>query len=227
MAMFANLWNWWAYTDAGLASRIALGVLLLTGLAVWDIRRNGRSAQRWREYLFLLAAVVVAMIYGVVNDQITVGISWEYFYHGKELHKVLGPAEPPAQAALRWEAAKVGMKATWTAGLLIGAAMLIANNPRRGRPRLGYRTLLRLAGMVFVMAGAFGAAGGLAGHAGLLSGIGGFDVLVAADLWRPARFMAVWGIHLGGYVGGGLGAAAAVWRIIVLRRRGAVAASLS
>jgi hypothetical protein len=128
---------------------------------------------------------------------------------------------------LRWEAAKVGMKATWTAGLLIGAAVLIANNPRRNRQRLPYRTLLRLAAMVFAMAAAFGTAGGLAGNAGLLKGIGGFEELVAADLWRPTRFMTVWGVHLGGYVGGGVGAAVAIWRIIILRRRAAGPAALS
>jgi hypothetical protein len=87
----------------------------------------------------LAAAVGAAMLYGIVNDQITSTISWEYFYYGKELDKMLGPQTPPQQWPLRWEAAKVGMKATWTAGLIFGVVLLLANNPFRTLPRLKNR----------------------------------------------------------------------------------------
>ena len=41
---------------------------------------------------------------------------------------------PPEPLRLHWEAAKVGFKATWTAGLVAGVLVLIANNPRKGNP---------------------------------------------------------------------------------------------
>jgi len=103
---------WLIHSDGGLAVRIAMGVAVLAWLAIVDLRRHGRAATRWREYFVLAACAAAAMIYGAINDQITSSISWEYFYYGKELDKVLGPAAPPAGAALHWEAAKVGVNPT-------------------------------------------------------------------------------------------------------------------
>ncbi len=164
------------------------------------------------------------MAYGIINDQITVTISWEYFHYGKGLFAVLGDATPPAELALRWEAAKVGMKATWTAGLLIGAAVLMANSLNKKLPRLNERELYPLVIRVIVPTLALALAGGLAGRLGLLTHLGGFEDIVRMNLWRPARFMSVWGIHLGGYVGGGVGMLAAVLGVI-RRRKAALAVS--
>jgi len=214
--MLASFWHWLVISDAGLLARIAAGACVFAALAYWDVRRKGRHAQRWREYLFLLAAVAAALAYGVINDQITVGVCPEYFLYGKELSKALGPIEPRATPALRWEAAKVGMKATWTAGLIFGVAILLANNPRRRTPQLRYRQLYALIPLVLVSAAACGALGGLGGWLRLFAGL--FEEIVQADLWRPRRFMAVWGIHLGGYVGGLIGAFVAV--VSVVRKRG-------
>ena len=46
-----------------------------------------------------------------------------------------------------------------------------------------------------------------------------FREMVAVDQWRPKRFMAVYGEHLGGYVGGLLGTTIAIVRIVRERRR--------
>jgi hypothetical protein len=216
----ATPWQWWAHSDAGLAVRIALGVSFFTALALWEWRRKGKQARRWREYLFLLTAVLAAMAYGVLNDQITVSISWEYFYYGKGLDAVLGPQTPPAPSPLRWEAAKVGMKATWTAGLLIGAAMLMANSVKnKAWPMLPERRLYALLPWPALPTIALAAVGGLAGRLGWLSQIDDLRFLTTFDLWRPLRFMSVWGIHMGAYLGGAAGTVLAILRIIATRRK--------
>jgi hypothetical protein len=129
MPFMAALWHLLFHTDAGLLMRIAIGAAIFFLLALSDLRRNGPRATRWKEYCFLLAVVAAAMVYGAANDLITSAISWEYFFYGKDLAHALGDRVPPDPLALAWEAAKVGMKATWTVGLLIGVALLVANNP--------------------------------------------------------------------------------------------------
>jgi hypothetical protein len=211
------MWHWWAYTDGGLWARIAIGTAIFVILGVVDVCRNGWRGRRWREYLFLGGAVAAAMIYGAVNDQITSSISWEYFYYGKGLADRLGTATPPA-AGLRWEAAKVGLKATWSAGLLIGVALLLANNPGR-RPQLSYGRLTRYLLMILLCAIIAAAVLGAMGYAGWAAHWSeDFHQMVLHDEFRPRRFMCVYGIHLGGYVGGLAGTLAAVW--LIRRQRG-------
>jgi hypothetical protein len=209
-------WRWIAHTEAGLGVRIGVGVLVFAYLAVADVCRRGSQATRWREYLFLLTAVCVALLYGVVNDQITSRISWEYFYYGKDLAPILGDRTPPDQAKLSREAAKVGLKATWTVGLLVGVAILLANNPKPGRPQLSYGKLLKRMPMIvfstFICAALLGAVGSVGGFASLSED---FRDMVHRDLFRPYRFMAVYGIHVGGYVGGFVGM---LWAIVSIRR---------
>jgi hypothetical protein len=208
----------WLKSDAGLVSRVAVGVLVFSLLAAVDLRRHGRSATRWREYLFLLLCVGVAMVYGAVNDQVTSSISWEYFYYGKELDKVLGPGTPPDAVRLHLHAAVVGMMATWSAGLLIGVALLLANNPRRDRPRLRYAELTHMLGVIFVITACCGAVGGVLGYfGGLTWASDDFREMMRSDLFRPRRFIAAWGVHLGGYLGGLVGTIVEV--TVVMRRR--------
>ena len=128
-----NWWHWITDPDKGLAVKIGAGLLFFAVLGLWDLIKNGREARRWREYAYLLCCVAAAMAYGVINDQVTVTISWEYFFYGKELEKVLGTLAPPDMAALRWQAVMVGLKATWVLGVVLGVAVLIANNPRKSQ----------------------------------------------------------------------------------------------
>src|SRR5437867_8855004 len=118
--------HWLIHSSAGLLVRIAAGIAIFAALAVADLCKHGRGATRWREYLFLLMCVLLAIAYGVINDQVTSRISWEYFYYGKELDRVLGPETPPDPAALHRHAAIIGAEATWSAGLIIGVALLLA-----------------------------------------------------------------------------------------------------
>jgi hypothetical protein len=212
--------HWLLHTSAGLFLRIAIGVGIFATLALLDYRRNGPAATRWREYAVLLAAVAAALLYGIINDQITVTISWEYFYYGKELSKQLGPAIPPDALALRWAAAKVGMMATWSAGLIFGVALLLSNNPSRSLPRLPYARLVWV-GLPTMLgtAATCGIIGGLLGYRGALARLSpDFLDMVRANIFRPSHFMATWGVHLGGYVGGLLGTVIAMGLVLHQRR---------
>lgn len=103
--------SWLIHSEGGLLARVGIGVAIFAWLAIADLRRNGKAARRWREYLLLVACVGVALLYGIINDQLTITISPEYFIYGKDLVTTLR-TETPAEGALRWEAAKIGMKAT-------------------------------------------------------------------------------------------------------------------
>ena len=207
--------SWLIHSEGGLLLRVTLGVLIFAALALADLKRNGSQARRWREYLFLLFCVVVALLYGILNDQLTVSLSWEYFYYGKSLDSVLGPQIPPAEFPLRWEAAKVGMKATWSAGLILGVVLLLANNPRKHSPALPFTRLYRLLPLLLLLPVLMAATLGLLGYLGGLTWANSdFPLLLKDNLWRPYHFMAVYGIHLGGYIGGGL---AAILAAILIR----------
>lgn len=211
--------DWWLKSDAGLATRVGIGLSIFVALAAWDLGRRGRSATRWKEYLFLAVVSVAAMAYGAVNDRIGCSISWEYFYYGKGLDRELGPRVPPDSVALQWEACKIGLKASWSAGLIVGVVLLVANNPRRGRPQVPYKQLLVLLPLVLLATATGAALGGCAGARGWLAWTShDLQMLSREDLFRPHRFMCVYGINLGSYVGGLLGTAwAALW--IIRRRR--------
>ncbi|HEY2589151.1 MAG TPA: hypothetical protein VGI81_25635, partial [Tepidisphaeraceae bacterium] len=210
--------HWWLNTDSGLLARIGIGASIFAALAIVDLVRRGREATRWREYLFLLVAALFGMAYGVINDRVASGVSWEYFYYGKGLDEQLGPQVPPDPAALRWAACKVGLKATWSVGLVIGVALLIANNPRKGRPQLPYRTLMQLLPIILLAAALFALIGAIVGSRGWLVWTSAdLRALLRENLFRPHRFLTVHGMNLGGYVGGALATVGAVaW---ILRQR--------
>lgn len=211
-------WNWWAHTDSGLLARVAIGAMFFVFLATVDLLRRGRKATRWREYLFLLACAAAAMGYGWVNDRIASSISWEYFYYGKGLDQRLGSRVPPDMRALQWEACKIGLKATWSVGLVVGVALLIANNPRKGRPQLPWTELGRMVVVVFVTCALFAAVGAGMGSRGLLNWTShDISALWRDDLFRPRQFSTAYGMNLGGYVGGVVGTILVTARIV--RRR--------
>ena len=198
--------DWLIHSDGGLIARILIGCMIFAVLAAVDLYRNGSAARRWREYAFLLVCVALALGYGIVNDQLTAGLSWEYFYYGKDLMSVLGEQTPPETWRLRLEAAKVGMKATWSAGLIIGVVLLFANNPSKTLASLPFRRLLGFFPLLLLITIAGAAAMGIMGYFGGLRFVTSeFDGLIKDNLWRPYRFMTVFGIHLGGYIGGLLG----------------------
>jgi hypothetical protein len=211
--------EWWFKTDAGLVARITMGIGIFALLGINDLIRNGRGAERWREYAFLLSAALAGMIYGVANDAITSSISWEYYFYGKGLDQVLPAQTPPDAGALRLAAMSIGCEAGGSAGVLMGVALLIANNPRAGRHRLTYQKLALLLATIYLTTICCSLILGVAGAMGWLL----WTSSDLAELWRsgdfrPRHFVGVYGIHLGAYIGGVLGSAMALWRVARCRR---------
>ncbi len=219
--MLTNVLEWFFSPDT-LWIRMPVGLAVLAGLLVWDLRRSGRASKRLREYGFLLSMVAAAMAYGVINDQITSAISWQYFYmHDSRIAAAFGQCPPaPPRSLVAWEAFKLGMAATWWAGLFIGVAVLLANNPsRKGRPQLPYgrlyKIMLILVGMASGLAMVLGVVGWFWGEA---IAARFFDVPPLMDWLQPPRFFCVYGIHLGGYFGGAVGLIVALVKIVRIRR---------
>jgi hypothetical protein len=202
-------WRWLWFSDGGLACRIALGVGFLVALAIIDYRRNGRQADRWREYLFLAGAVAVAMLYALANDMVTVTISPEYFLNHENLEWQDRFSRPGGMYGL---AAGVALRASWSAGLMIGVVLLVANNPSPRFPRIAWRRMYRLLGLPA------GTAAVTAAGAGGLRWLGGLDWLLGPASLAMRPFETVYAVHAGAYLGGLLGTLAAVIYILHARR---------
>lgn len=198
--------GWW---EATLPWRVAFGVTFFAVLGLIDWLKNPHDPRRLREYGFLLYGTVVATAYGIVHDQVTVTISPEYFVVFKSLR--------PGPGGLRWATLKLSVLATYWVGLIIAAALLVANNPSAHLPQLEYGRLRRQA-VLPLIAGVLGAGcgammlGGLASGRTVLSWTGYLPV-------HATSFLLVWGIHLGSYAGGALGALVAVVLVRAERRR--------
>jgi hypothetical protein len=210
-------WHWLIHSDAGLAIRIAIGATIFIALALLDLRKHGRRATRWREYAFLLFCTTAAMAYGALNNQVTAAISWEYFYYGKELYLRLGSQTPPEPVMLHLHAALIGIKATWSAGLIVGVCLLLANNPSPKLPKLRYPSLARHAVVILVVTITCAAIGGFLGYRGLPARWNDeFAEMLRQDQMRPRPFIAAYGVHCGAYLGGAIGT---VLTVIRIRRR--------
>jgi hypothetical protein len=168
------------------------------------------TVTRAKEYAFLLYAMLLATVYAVAHDHVTATISPEYFLYGK------GLAEAPQP--FRWAVTLLAIGAGLAPGLLAGAALLLANNPRRigHPPQLAYRALVRLSLLPVAAAGVLAVVGGVV-NAYLQIGTTRAVALgvVPERVWR---FVIVWAIHVGSYAGALLGCIAAA--VLVVRLRG-------
>ena len=218
-----DLWHW-IISDRSLPLRIAIGVSIFAVLAILDYRKHREKATRWREYAFLFLCAAFAIGYGILNDLITSRISVEYFLFGKGVAKRVSAevaANPDAhRGTLDLHAIRIGTVATWSAGLIAGAALLVTNT-LGDRPRLRMRQMLWLLPMIALCAIALAVAGAWLGYEGFFARFSEeFAQMLAKDEMRPRRFIAVFGIHLGGYVGALLGLILCCG--LVWRRRGSI-----
>lgn len=216
-----DAWSW-IVSDGSLPFRIAAGVLIFATMAIVELRRKGKAAKRWREYAFLLGCVAIAIVYGITNDLVTSRISPEYFLFFKgaaERVSAEAAANPELhRAELDWQAVRIGTLATWTAGLLAGAFLLIANSFGRW-PRLSMRRMARYVPIIFAAAIVGGVLLGIVSYRGGLIWMAEFREMVANDEMRPFRVMCTYGIHLGGYIGSLLGLLASIALVIRARHR--------
>lgn len=217
-ALLATLPSWLT-SDTSLAIRASLGIAIFATLAIVDYRRNRERATRWREYAFLAICVAFAIVYGIANDLVTSRISVEYFLYFKGAADRVAAevaAHPELhRGALDLQAIRIGTLATWSVGLIVGAAILVTNTVGQ-RPRLRMRRLLRVLPIVVLTAVPCAIALGWLGWTDRLPWIrANFD----EPSLRPANLRCVYAIHLGGYAGGGIGLLLAIARVATLRRR--------
>ena len=120
--------------DLPYGARLALALAFLAAVPAIDFARHGARATRWREYAFWVACGGTGAVFAAVVDQVTSRISRAYFVIGKQL---ADDATFPRELVL------FGLRVGVVAGLAVGGALLIANNPKPGLPQLGYRVLVR------------------------------------------------------------------------------------
>jgi hypothetical protein len=160
--------------------------------------------------------VGVAVVYGIVHDQITVRLCMEYF---SLAHPPLFPVSSPTLLGLCW-----GIAATFGVGLILGFLLAQASQSP-GLPPMPVRSLVRplVVLMTLTAVGAFVA--GCTGYA-----LSRRSVLRLPDLlafsWvetlsraQQDRFMAVWFAHAASYLCGLVGAAIVILRIWLKRGR--------
>lgn len=189
----------------------ALLVLMITGASI-DVAVRGREATRPREYAFLLAAGAIGALFALCADQVTSRLSPEYFVIGKGLDDGAGFGRAVVV---------LGLQAGLVAGLVLGGVLLLANQAKPGRPALPLPRLLLRAGWPLGGALLVAPLGALVGGPLFPAGMRGeLGRLLEAEPLE--RFMRVWGVHLGLYVGAVVGVIVAV--VDLRRRRRAIAA---
>lgn len=182
---------------APLWARLVTAFLIFLVMGIIDWRRHPENPRRAKEYLFLLSVTGLTVTYGIFHDWITSTISPEYFVLGKGISRTA----PHWQLQVSW----LAVKATYWVGLLVGATLLILNNPRPGRLQLNYPQLFKTTTVCL------GAAILAAPIFGLIFYLNYKRMLgaEAAVLVHPDLFALVWGIHNGSYIGGLIGTIAA------------------
>ena len=175
-------------------------------------------------------ATLAAALYGIVNDQITVSISPEYFsvFKRRQFWDLLAAAGLE-NAPTRVQAILIGAAATWWFGLLLGLIVGVAGVVGRS-PRLTTRGFLRAVGLVMLVAAVTSLALGVWGytHAPLRHGSASGEIeamwpfLDGIQDTRHAFAVGFW--HDGAYLGGLIGTILACvrvrkWRMFNLPQR--------
>lgn len=117
--------------DPTFVYRLAFGLAVLGVLGIRDLVRNPDNPKRLKEYAFLFGVTLVVMGYGLAHDAVTFAISPRYYREEKLL----------AVVDFFPDVAVLALQASWTAGLGVGLAILVANNPSKRAPQLPYKRL--------------------------------------------------------------------------------------
>lgn len=165
--------------------------------------------------------ILGATLYGILNDQITVTLSPEYFSVFKRAQFADVLEIPAWGMPLRLQAVIVGTLATWWFGLLLGGVLGIISMVGRQRALLTRDYVRAVAGIMaftLVLSMAFGLFGYLIEPV-IKPTSEVWPFLTGIHVVRPAFAVGAW--HDGAYLGGGLGTLlACFW---VRRRRRSLA----
>jgi hypothetical protein len=158
----------------------------------------------------MFLAVLAAIAYGIVHDQITARICVEYFTIG---HPRLIDSDSPTVLALFW-----GVVATWWVGLPLALGLAVAARAGR-RPKLAASELLipvvKLLGCMLAVATVFGAIGFATSKAGIFHLVEPLASRVPVD--KHTAFLVDGWAHSGSYLAGIVGGV--VLCIFTWRRR--------
>jgi hypothetical protein len=162
-----------------------------------------------RPYLMLVSvavAMVAAVLYGILNDQVTVTLSPEYFSVFKRLQFMLYLQQAGLQdAPTRIQAVLVGVRATWWFGLFLGT-ILGLNNVVGRRPPVTVRQYVQAVTGIMLFTLSISVLLGSIGYITepsikpdalnwpFLSGIHGVRAAFAVGFWHD-------GAYLGGFLG--------------------------
>ena len=145
-----------------------------------------------------LLAMVVAIAYGIVHDQITIRVCPEYF---TVAHPHIFRTGSLTLIALGW-----GVAATWWGGLLAGVAVALAARAGSAE-KFTWRRLLPPVIVLFIMMGVCATLAGFAGH--WMASTGQIPSLQAWGNMLPVEkqpaFMADLFTHAFSYLAGGVG----------------------
>jgi hypothetical protein len=167
--------------------------------------------------IIVLAAIVIASIYGVGHDQVTYSISPEYYTKFKFIQFNLadsGAAQHMTQP--RSAVVIVGVKASWWMGLYIGVILAALALMFRNADTM-FASAMQALGIVLLIAIVCGVIGGYYGR----------DVLAkrGVDWWLPDNlvhrndFITVGSIHNFSYLGGAIGLVVAIAFLFFKRQR--------
>ena len=185
--------------------RLLLVLFLLALVAGMDWLKNRRKATRWREYLFWLTCASLAAVFATANDLITSTISKQYFSVGKGIG---------AGASFTGQVVGLAAQAGFLAGILIGGALLMANNPKQVLPRLTYGRLFAFLGIPLAGAVLLALPGFFLGALDLFSLRESLSAHLTPD--EVKAFLEVQGIHLGLYLGATFGT---VTSLVLIRKK--------
>lgn len=159
-----------------------------------SLRSTIGKPARVRAYGILLLGSIVAGVVGLAFDQLTVSLSPEYFILGKGL-----PEEE-----LRMQVAWLGFRSALPAGALVAGLGLLRSKEQR---EFSWRSwLLRfVGGLALALA--------ILPFAMLLTDPFAVRASSAGAMSDDAcsRYLAVWGMHIGAYVGTAIGIGFAFW----------------
>ncbi|HZN62539.1 MAG TPA: hypothetical protein VFC90_09055 [Planctomycetota bacterium] len=167
------------------------------------------------EFLKIVAlSLVAAVLYGIIQDQVTVRVCVEYFTIG---HPPVFATDSPALLAFGW-----GVIATWWYGLLLGVPL--AASARLGsRPKTDAHLMRQPMAFLLIRIACYTLIGGIAGYVAARQGwvrlIGPIAGRIPPD--REAAFIAVLWAHVTAY--GSAAVEGIVFCIRTWRRRGAPA----
>jgi len=160
--------------------------------------------------------VGVAVVYGILHDQITVRLCVEYF---SLAHPPLFPVSSPTLLGLCW-----GIAATLGVGLILGYLLAQASQSP-GLPPMAMRSLLCPLLVVIAVTAAGAVVAGCLGFSLSRQGVVALPNLLP-NWWvetlsraQQDRFMAVWFAHAASYLFGVVGAAVLILRVWLKRGR--------